>query len=135
MPANDDELRRQAYLKALQNLSGEGMPSPLGANPNDLAGRVFTPGQGWKPGPRSSRVEELPGMQAQADMPADPYDLLKLKEEQDKMAGRVFTPGVGWKKNSSPEILRSSDVQRKSQWPSMSRLRSNWHQGSVCRTD
>jgi hypothetical protein len=93
----DEEMKQKAYMNALQNMSGQPIAQP---SPDDVAGRIFTPGQGWKPGPRSTRAEEMPGMQANAvGASVDPYDMLKLKEEQDNLAGRIFTPGQGWKKN------------------------------------
>lgn len=87
---NDDELKKQMYLKALENLSGQQSPTPQAqvADTGGVIADFIKKRRGGK------LMEHAPALDQASN---DPYDLLKLKEEENKQAGRIFTPGQGWK--------------------------------------
>lgn len=91
---DDEQKKKNAYLKALENLSGLSESMPQAGS--EVAGRIFTPGQGWKPGPRATLRDEMAPPLANNEE-TDPYELLKKQQQRDEIAGRIFTPGQGWK--------------------------------------
>ena len=94
--AEMDEMKKSAYTNALRALSETGTsptaPPVQVAETKDVI-TDFLKKRGYK------NREELPPMEsAMGGRGFDPYDLEKLKEEEEmRVAGRIFTPGQGWK--------------------------------------
>jgi hypothetical protein len=90
-----DDPSKMAYTNALRSLAETGgsptMP-PQVADTKDVI-TDFLKKRGYK------NREEIPPMEsAMGGRGIDPYDLEKLKEEEEmRVAGRIFTPGQGWK--------------------------------------